>query len=250
MNKITLSFITTILAGLSTIIGLIPCFFSKKNKDHIIAASLTLGSSTMLTISLTSLIPETSTILSEIYKPIPAFLITAIFIIIGIIFSTTINKKIEEKIHNTSLYKLGIFSAIILMFHNIPEGITTFISTNTNNSLGLKLAIVIALHNIPEGISTAIPIYYSTNSKMKAFLYTLISGMGEFLGAIIAYTFLRNKTSPFTLSIILAITAGIMIHIAVYEFLPNSFDYQKNKVTIYYFVLGILIILLTETFLF
>ncbi len=240
----------TLIAGLSTVIGIIPCYFKEKNKEKIIASSIAFSAGVMLTISLVSLIPESSSIMGEIYYEIPAFLLTALFIILGVTFSTTIDKKIEEKINSTSLYKLGIISAIVLILHNIPEGITTFVSTTADKELGIKLALAIALHNIPEGISIAIPIYYSTSSKKKAFLYTLIAGLSELFGALLAFIFLQGQITPFLLSLILAVTAGIMIDISIYEFLPNSFEYKKNKVTSYYFVLGIIIMFLSEMFLF
>ena len=64
---------------------------------------------------------------------------------------------------------------LAIILHNIPEGIATFITTTNNVKLGVALTIAIALHNIPEGISISIPIYYSTNSKLKSFIYTFIS---------------------------------------------------------------------------
>ena len=136
------------------------------------------------------------------------------------------------------------------MLHNIPEGITTFISTTTNKALGLKLAFAIALHNIPEGISIAVPIYFSTKNKRKTFFYTIIAGFSELFGAIIAYIFLQKYINNFILSIILAMTAGIMIDISIYELLPSAFKYKKNKINVFYFVLGILIMLFSEMYLF
>ena len=61
---------------------------------------------------------------------------------------------------------------IVIVLHNIPEGIVTFIVSNKNIMLGISMCIAIALHNIPEGISIAVPIYYSTKSKKKAIFYT------------------------------------------------------------------------------
>lgn len=249
MNNIMISFLTTAIAGFSTIIGIIPCFFNENRKDKIIASSLAFSSGIMLTISIISLIPEATNTISKIYKPLPAFLISAIFIIIGVIISDTLDNAVEKK-ENNNLYKIGLISTLVLMLHNIPEGITTYLSTTINYSLGYKLAFAIALHNIPEGISIAVPIYYSTKSKKKALFYTIIAGFSELLGALIAFIFFKNQITPFLLSTILAITAGIMIHISIYEFLPNSFSYKKNKVTIYYFVLGILIMFLSEMFIF
>lgn len=249
MNTIT-SFLITTIAGLSTIIGIIPCFFKTNKQDSIISKSLAFSSGVMITISLISLIPEATNLLKTIYKPFPAFIICAIFIILGINISTMIDERIEKKLKANNLYKLGIITALVLILHNIPEGVTTFISATSNQQLGLKLAFAIALHNIPEGISIAVPIYYATKRKTKALMYTIIAGFSELFGAIIAYIFLKDLITPFILSITLAVTAGIMIDISIYEFLPNSFKYKKNKATVYYFVLGIIIMFLSEFFLF
>ena len=249
MNKTILSFIITILSGLSTTLGIIPCFFKAKNQNKIISTSLAFASGIMLSISLISLIPESSNLLSETFLPIPSFLICSIFIISGIFICTIIDDKIDKKLSSSKLHKLGIISAIVLMLHNIPEGMTTFISTSKNTELGIKLAIAIALHNIPEGISIAIPIYYSTQNKIKALTYTLLAGFSELLGAIISYVFLQKFISNLLLSIILLVTAGIMINISIYEFIPKAFEKEKNKSLTLAFVIGILIIFLTEIYL-
>lgn len=155
-----------------------------------------------------------------------------------------IDRKIDTVIESNKLYKLGIISIIALVLHNIPEGITTFISSSVNMKLGIVLALSIALHNIPEGISIAIPIYYSTKKMSKAFVYTLISGFSELLGAILAYIFLAKYINFFSLAIILAITSGIMIHISIYELIPNAFSYKKTKVAFSALILGGLVMLL------
>lgn len=247
MNRTLFSFLITFMAGISTIIGILPCYLNNKYKDKVISFSLAFSSGVMLTISLISLIPEAVLLFGSIFKVTPLVLICLIFIVLGILFSSLVDSKVEECFTKNKLYKLGIISVIVLMLHNIPEGITTFISTNKNVTLGLSLSLAIALHNIPEGISIAVPIYYSTNNRKKAFLYTLISGFSEFFGAVIAYLFIAKYVNNFILGIILAMTAGIMLHISLYELLPNSIEYKKNKTTIIGFILGILVMLLCET---
>lgn len=246
MNQTLFSFFITFIAGISTIIGIIPCYMKESKKNQIIAYSLAFSAGVMLTISSTSLIPESITLFSNIFKLVPLILICAIFVVIGILFSAKIDDKIEEKFTSNKLYKLGIISVIVLILHNIPEGITTFISTSTNLELGLSLSLAIALHNIPEGISIAVPIYYATASRKKAFLYTLISGFSELFGAILAYLFIARFVNDFILGIILAITAGIMIHISIYELIPNAFEYKEKKGPILAFIIGIIVMLLCD----
>ena len=214
-------FIITFISGISTIIGIIPTYINSKYKNIIIKISLLFACIIMLYVSIFSLIPEA---INYIGISFISIIILLIFINIGIIISTYIDKRIS-KISSNSLYKLGIANIIALVLHNIPEGIITFLTSYNDLKLGISIAIAIALHNIPEGISIAVPIYYSTNSHKKAFIYTFISGFSELIGGILSYIFLANYINNYTLFIILSITAGIMIHLSLFELLPNSFKY-------------------------
>lgn len=244
MNTIY-AFTLSTIAGLSTLIGTALIFIKTKNTDKMIVGALSFAAGVMITISITDLIPESLHLLKTKFKPFPAILITAIFIVIGIILSKTIDKNVNKK-REGELYKIGIISMLAIILHNIPEGIATFLSTETNITLGLSLAIAITLHNIPEGISISIPIYYSTNSKLKAFTYTLIAGLSEPLGALIAYLFLKNIVNNMIMGLIMALIAGIMLQIASYELLPTSLNYKNKKSTILYFIIGIIFMLINH----
>lgn len=236
------AFIITFLAGISTIIGVIPTYFNSKYKDSIINLSLSFACGIMFSISIFSLIPESLNYLGS--KSFFNIILLLLFINIGLIISTYIDKKISKRISNNSLYKLGIVSIIALILHNIPEGVTTFLTTSNNFRIGLTLSLAIALHNIPEGISIAVPIYYSTKSHKKAFIYTFISGFSELIGGILSYIFLSHFINSFILSIILGVTAGIMIQISLFELLPNSLKYKNYKNTIIGFILGFSIMII------
>lgn len=212
MNKSIIPFIITFIAGISTILGIIPTYINNKYKNYIIKASILLSSTIMLLVSLTSLIPESCEYLNN------NKIILIIYIMLGIIISKILDKNIDN---NNDLLKIGILSTITLILHNIPEGIITYITSQNNISLGIKLALAIALHNIPEGIIISVPIYYSTNNRKLAYKYTLISGFSELLGAIIAQIFIKIITNN-VLGIILSITSGIMIYISIFELLLNK----------------------------
>ena len=234
-----IGFILTTLAGLSTLIGTIIIFINKNKSNKIIAASLSFASGVMITVSIIDLIPETITYLHTTFKTFPTIILTLIFICIGIILSMTIDKYVTPN-RKEELYKIGIISMLAIILHNIPEGIATFLSTESNLKLGLSLTIAIALHNIPEGISISVPIYYSTGSKLKAFIYTLISGLSEPLGALLAHLFLSKIINNNIMGLLMGIIAGIMIQISIYELLPTSLKYKDKKTTIIFFLIGIL----------
>ena len=207
--------------------------------EKILISSLAFAAGVMLCVSLTDLIPESVELISLKYNIVPTILISLIFIVIGIIVSSYINIKLPIENKN-GLYKVGIFSMLAIILHNIPEGIATFLASTSDMSLGIALTIAIALHNIPEGISISIPIYYSSNSKKRAILYTLISALSEPFGALLAYLFLSKIVTDTIMGCIFSIIAGIMIFISMFELLPTSFKYKNRGVTILFFIIGIL----------
>ena len=81
------------------------------------------------------------------------------------------------------LMRMGLFTALAIGIHNFPEGLATFLAALENPHLGIAIAIAIALHNIPEGISVSVPIFYATGDRKRAFLYSLLSGLAEPIGA-------------------------------------------------------------------
>lgn len=244
MTNIEYSFLITTFAGLSTMLGAILIFLKVKNTDRVVYSSLAFAAGVMITVGVTDLIPSSLSGFLNMYHLIPSILLTLIFIVLGIVISTIINKYIPDidskEINNKGLFKVGIISMIAIILHNIPEGIATFMTSTKNISLGLSLALAITLHNIPEGISISVPIYYSTKSKFKSLLYTFISGISELLGAVIAYLFLAPYMNDFVMSILMSLIAGIMFSISIYELIPASLKYKNNKETLKYFFVGVI----------
>lgn len=240
MNNVNMGFILTILAGLSTMLGTI-FIFIKKRSDNIIIGSLSFASGVMLAVSITDLIPEAYSLLINLFPKFPAIIYMLIFVVSGILFSMLIDKYIPTTNYNNSnLYRVGIFSMLAIIIHNIPEGIATFMATNSDMMLGISLAMAIALHNIPEGISISIPIYYATNNKLKALFYTFISGISEPFGALLTYLFLNNFINDRIMGFLFGVIAGIMIHIALYELLPTAKSYNNKKIVYLFFIIGII----------
>ena len=220
-------------------IGALLIFFKAKT-NKIIIRSLAFASGVMFAVSIFDLIPEAINLLN--YKSYIEIPLIVIFMVVGIILSMTIDRylpTIEDSSKN-GLFRVGVISMLAIIMHNIPEGIATFMATNTDISLGISLTVAIALHNIPEGISIAVPIYYSTKSRGRAVLYTLISGLSEPLGALLAFLFLKPFMNDLVMGLLMAMIAGIMTHIAFYELLPTSLKYKNKKLSYIFFVIGLL----------
>lgn len=226
-------------------IGTILIFIKFKNVNKLICASLAFASGVMIIVSITDLIPESIHLLKNNFNPFFTILICLLFIILGIIISMLMDYYLpaEKTYSNNKLYRVGIISMLAIILHNIPEGIATFMAGNSDKTLAITLTIAIALHNIPEGISIAVPIYYSTKSKVKAVLYTLVSSLSEPFGALLAYLFLSKFVTDTFLGILFAVIAGIMMQIAFCELLPTSKKYNYKKITNIFFTIGVLFML-------
>ncbi len=239
MSNITIAFILTFIAGISTMIGSLLIFF-KDRRGVVLKYSLSFAAGVMICVSVIDLIPESIELLFNENKN-KTFILTFVFIIVGMIVSFMIDKLIPENENQkeNKLFKVGIFSMIAIILHNIPEGIATFLSSATNIKLGIALTLAIALHNIPEGISISVPIFKATKSRKKALIYTFISGMSEPFGAILAYLLLAPIINDTIMGILLALIAGIMIHIGALKLLPTALKYKEKKKTICFLIIGI-----------
>ena len=150
------------------------------------------------------------------------------------------------------LLRMGMFTALAIAIHNFPEGLATFLAALEDPTLGMAIAIAIALHNIPEGISVSVPIFYATGNRKKAFVYSLLSGLAEPVGAIVAYLviiFLVGGESgvvpPEIMGVLFGGVAGIMVYISLDELLPTSRAYGKGHDSIFGLLAGMAVMALS-----
>jgi ZIP family zinc transporter len=150
------------------------------------------------------------------------------------------------------LLRTGLFAALAIGIHNFPEGLATFLSALQDPALGTAIAMAIALHNIPEGISVSVPIYFATGKRGKAFLYSVLSGMSEPVGAAIAYIALRvlvggegGVMPPEVMGVLFAGVAGIMVYISLDELLPTSRAYGKGHDSLLGLLAGMVVMALS-----
>lgn len=146
------------------------------------------------------------------------------------------------------LLRTGLITALAIGIHNFPEGLVTFLTALQDPGLGVAIAVAIALHNIPEGISVSVPIFYATGERRRAFFYSVISGLAEPMGAMIAYLLLRLAVGdvdgvfpPQVMGVLFASVAGVMVYIGLDELLPTSRAYGEGHDSILGLVAGMLV---------
>lgn len=241
MQIINALFISTI-AGLSTVIGGLVIFLKIKNIDKFITFCLSFTAVIMIGISVIELFPESFFTLLNRFSWIFTIVIVVTVFIIGIFIIKIINKLINN---TDNLYKIGILNMIVLILHNFPEGITTFITSYHDLNIGISIAIAIMLHNIPEGIAIAAPIYCSTRNRKKALFKTFLSGISEPIGAIFAFIFLKRYINDTLIAFLLIIVCAIMITLSLEKLLPEAIERKSQKSLKFGFIMGFIALLVS-----
>ncbi len=144
----------------------------------------------------------------------------------------------DFNLNKKSLHRMGIFSALAIAIHNVPEGIATFVGALADPALGTSIAVAVAIHNIPEGIAVSVPIYYATGSRKKAFQLSFLSGLSEPAGALIGYFLILQYFTDTLSGLMFAAVAGIMVFISLDELLPTAEKYGEHHIAMYGVVAG------------
>lgn len=231
------------IAGISTVLGSLFILFRIKKVGEFVVFSLSFSLGIMTLISLFDLIPSSYPVIINNYGFIYGIIIFILVFLLGYQSVKLINDRIKD--NDSSLYKIGILSMISLVLHNFPEGIAVFIGALTNTNIGIKLCIAIMLHNIPEGIAISVPLYYSGVEKKKVFMYTLLSGLSEPVGALLAYVILKDFINEVFLSAVLVFVSGLMISLSLNDILREIKKYNKFKYMIYGLLISFVVFCVT-----
>ncbi|MDO9152472.1 MAG: zinc transporter ZupT [Paludibacter sp.] len=250
-NNILFALGLTLFAGLSTGIGSAIAFFAKKTNTKFLSTSLGFSAGVMIYVSFIEIFPQARDLLIQSGTSFPVLAtVLAFFVGIAVIYAIDMLIPSAENPHEMhsveemtvhkekQLKRMGIMMALAIGIHNFPEGMATFTSALVSPDIAIPIAIAIAIHNIPEGIAVSVPIYYATGSRKKAFWLSFSSGMAEPIGGLIGYFILMPFMSDFTLGLLMASVAGIMVFISVDELLPGAEKYGEHHFSIAGFVAG------------
>lgn len=267
MPNLYVAFVITFLAGMATAIGSAIAFFTQRTNYRFLSVATGFSAGAMLYVSFSELLPRSVMYFSLYYgEPFSKWLHLLSFfggiILIGIIdilvpseenpheFQPEVSfEKPEMSCIGTVsskgkiLSRAGILATLAIGIHNVPEGLTTFFSTIENYQMGITIAVAVALHNIPEGITVSIPIFYATGNRLKAFIYSAMTGLAEPVGALISYgviTYIFEDIDGISriLGYIMGVVGGIMVYVSIDELLPVSRAYGKGHDSIIGFLLG------------
>lgn len=231
-TSIGLALLLSFLAGAATALGGLLAFVIKKENLAALAIGLGLSAGVMIYVSFMELLPQAQTALQA--QGNGAWVSTMLFFV-GILIAWGIDYFLPShhiEMHtldpSDKLKRLGLFTALVLAVHNLPEGLATFMATLKSPALGLSVGVAVALHNIPEGVAVALPVFHATGSRPKAFWYSALSGLAEPVGALIGFLLLRRFLHEAVFGVLFAVIAGIMVYVALDELLPTAHEYGEG----------------------
>lgn len=222
ISILTLSF----LAGLVTGVGALFAILVKKPSDKFLSASLGFASGIMIGISTLSLIPQ-SLETGTVYLALAGIVYGALFLYVVDVTLPHFHKNEAD----CDIYmKMGMFIALGIAFHNLPEGVAIGTSSSVSTELGIKTALTIGIHNIAEGLSVAMPLCLGHMRRSHVVFITTMTGLATLVGTVIGIQ-LEHISAAFV-SFSLAFAAGAMIYISSDELIPHSHHVHSNSANI------------------
>lgn len=230
----------TVLVSLVSLIGIVLVFLGKKKIDDILFFLIAFSTGTLLGAAFFDLLPESAGGIEVTLALEVAFA--------GIIAAFVMEKVIHWHHHHAAKEKehtrpLGMLTLVGDAFHNFFDGVAIAASFIVSVPLGITTTLAIALHEIPQEIGDFGLLLFSGYTKMKALAFNLLSALAAVAGGVLFY-FYSGAIEHFE-SYALAFTAGIFIHIAAADLLPEIHKEKRTKSSVLqllFIVLGALAI--------
>ena len=138
---------------------------------------------------------------------------------------------------------------LAVTLHNIPEGMAVGIvcagwmygDEKVSFMGALSLAIGIAIQNFPEGAIVSMPLLAEGESKGKTFLYGVLSGIVEPIGALLVI--LASGVFIPVMPYFLSFAAGAMIYVVVEELIPEMSEGKHSNIGTICFAAGFVLMM-------
>ncbi len=180
-----------------------------------------------------------------------AFVPAVIGFWVGILFLLLLDHIIPHLHRNSdeaegprSRLKRTTMLVLAVTLHNIPEGMAVgvvyagWLSGNTYITVtgALALSIGIAIQNFPEGAIISLPLRAEGAGKGKSFLYGVLSGIVEPIGAFL--TILAATLILPALPYLLSFAAGAMMYVVIEELIPEMSVGKHSDIGTVFFAVG------------
>lgn len=243
---------------LGTALGAACVFFMKKSMHTLLQKALTgFAGGVMVAASVWSLLIPAMNQSEHMGKF--AFIPAAVGFWLGILFLLALDRLVPHLHLNSdeaegpkSNLKKKTMLVLAVAIHNIPEGMAVGVvyaglamgQSDISVMGALALSVGIAIQNFPEGAIISMPLQAEGVSKPKAFLYGILSGIVEPLGAVL--TILAASVVVPVLPYFLSFAAGAMIYVVVEELIPEMSEGKHSNIGTVFFALGFTVMMILD----
>ena len=141
---------------------------------------------------------------------------------------------------------------LAVVLHNLPEGMAVGVvlagwrtgQASVSLAAALTLSLGIAIQNFPEGAIISMPLRAEGVSKPKSFLYGVLSGAVEPVGALLTIAF-ASVLMPL-LPYLLSFAAGAMIYVVVEELIPEMSEGEHSNVGTILYAAGFTLMMILD----
>lgn len=253
MNEF-IALLFTLITGFFFVMGMLITYFTKNN-DRFIQFSISTAFGVIITLIIFELLPESIEYIGENYSNVTTYLLVFLLAFLGIVILKVLDHFIPDhelehkhkKDIDNNLFHIGFVASIALILHNVIEGMAIYSSISTGFDLGILVMLGVGLHNIPMGMVLASTLSKSNSSKKKKIFFLTFVTLSTFIGGIIMAS-LHFLISNLFLGILLSITLGMLIYIAVFELLGEILEAHDNKISTIGILVGVLIFIISIFF--
>jgi len=244
MGMILAGSLASLLAGLATGVGGLLVFFVRRVSDKFLDASLGFAAGVMLAASAFSLIVPALEI-GGVWRVVLGIVLGAVFLVYAERFTPHIHRIAGTRGPATHLSRLWLF-ILAITIHNLPEGLAVGVGFGEGDvRAGAVLAIGIGLQNVPEGLAVALPLLREGNTKLKAFLIALFTGLVEPMGGFLGISVV--SMGKFLLPYGLAFAAGAMLFVISEEIIPETHSRGNDREATIGVIAGFLIMMILDS---
>lgn len=188
-----------------------------------------------------------------------SFLPAAVGLWLGFLFLMLLDKLIPHLHINSdapegpsSKLKRTSMMVLAVALHNFPEGMAVGVvlagmlngAEGISAAAAISLSLGIAIQNFPEGAIIAMPLKNEGMSRGKSFLFGMLSGVVEPIGAVL--TLMAADFIIPAMPYLLSFAAGAMLYVVVEELIPEMSEGEHSHIGTILFAVGFTVMMILD----
>lgn len=243
MDTLTYILVFTLIGSVISLIGGVLLFLKEKFALKISHFLTAFAAGALLATAFFDLLPEAAEHMEELGADVNIPLWT----LAGILSFFLLERFIHHHHSHSSQTeeKKSIIPLVIIgdTMHNFTDGVAIAATFLISIPLGIVTSLAVAAHEIPQEIGDFGLMLHKGMARKKVLLINLFSSLAAMAGASLTYIY-KDSIEGF-LPLILAVTAGFFIYIALANLIPEIHNRDNQKIAFWETVMlliGVLVI--------